>query len=56
MTSVSEEFDKAQLAYLQMLVDSGCKLIFRTVLFGKEYVWMKDSFGQIFLERIPSDA
>lgn len=48
-----EQLDDAQHMYLQMLLDSGCKLLFRTFLFGKYYVWMKDAQGAIFLERIP---
>lgn len=47
------ELDDAQLMYLQMLLDGGCKFLFKTYLFGKSYVWMKDSTGSIFLERIP---
>lgn len=50
------QLNDAQYMYLQMLLDAGCKFLFRTVLFGKSYVWMKDREGQIFLERIPEDA
>lgn len=49
-----EQLDKAQLQYLQLLRDAGCKFVFKTELFGKTYVWMKDTFGVHFLERIPS--
>lgn len=45
--------DPSQMQFLQLLFDSGCKFIFRTELFGKDYVWMKDRFGSIFLERLP---
>lgn len=51
--AVREQLDEAQYAYLQMLLDAGCKFQFRTVLFGKSYVWMKDPQGNTFLERIP---
>lgn len=51
--SAREQLDDAQYMYLQMLLDSGCKFLFRTVLFGKYYVWMKDAQGAVFLERIP---
>lgn len=50
------ELDDAQMLYLQMLLDGGCKFVFKTRIFGKAYVWMKDSTGQIFLERIPEGA
>lgn len=53
--SVNEQLDEAQLAYLQLLVDAGCKFLFRTELFGKSYVWMKDSAGTHFLERLPNE-
>jgi hypothetical protein len=45
--------DSAQNQFLQLLYDAGCKFLFRTELFGKEYVWMKDRTGAIFLERMP---
>ena len=51
-----EELDAAQLSYLKLLLDAGSKFRFRTVLFGKDYVWMTDRFDQWFLERIPADA
>lgn len=47
------QLDDAQFGYLQMLLDAGCKFLFRTTFFGKSYVWMKDRSGAIFLERIP---
>lgn len=50
---MTNELDQNQLLYLQLLRDSGCKFLFRTVLYGKTYVWMKDKFGTHFLERIP---
>lgn len=43
----------AQSAYLNLLLESGCKFLFRTIIAGKEYVWVKDKYGQIFLERVP---
>lgn len=49
-----EEFSVAQMKYLEVLLDGGCKFVFRTVLFGKHYVWMKDRFGVHFLERMPA--
>jgi hypothetical protein len=39
-----------------MLLDAGCKFLNKTWLFGKDYVWMKDPHGTIFLERIPEGA
>lgn len=51
---MNEELSKAQTQYLSILLDNGCKFVFRTVLFGKHYVWMKDKFGVHFLERIPA--
>lgn len=56
MTEAEKNLDDAQLMYLQMLIDGGCKLLFKTELFGKRYVWMQDRAGSIFLERIPADA
>lgn len=49
------QLDDAQYAYLQLLLDAGCKFQFRTTLFGKSYVWMKDPRGDVFLERIPEN-
>lgn len=51
-----EQLDQAQLGFLKLLLDAGCKFLFRTRLFGKDYVWMKDRYGSIFLERIPAEA
>lgn len=51
-----QQLDSAQLVYLQLLRDAGCKFLFRTYLFGKSYVWMQDKNGITFLERIPEDA
>lgn len=53
MSAAAEHLDEAQMLYLQLLLERGCKFLFRTELFGKSYVWMKDPFGAIFLERIP---
>lgn len=47
------QLDEAQMTYLHLLLDAGCKFLFRTEHFGKPYVWMRDSTGSIFLERIP---
>ena len=49
----NSQFDEVQYKYLSLLLDAGCKFLFRTHLFGKDYVWMKDKYGQIFLEKIP---
>lgn len=54
--AAQEQLDEAQFTYLQLLLDAGCKFLFRTVLFGKEYVWMKDASGDTFLERLPENA
>ncbi len=60
--AAQEQLDEAQLAYLQMLLNAGCKFLFRTELprggwaKPKPYVMMKDQYGSIFLERIPDDA
>jgi hypothetical protein len=40
--------------YLGLLIEAGCKVMGRTVLFDKDYVWMKDTGNNWFLERIPS--
>jgi hypothetical protein len=45
--------DETQITYLNLLLDRGCKFTLRTFLFGKDYVWMKDPNGEIFLERLP---
>ena len=56
-----DELDDAQLRYLQLLTDAGCKILFRTELpygewaVSKNYVWMKSPEGTIFLESIPND-
>jgi hypothetical protein len=44
---------EAQRMYLQALLDRGYKFLFKTWKFGKPYVWVKDSTGHIFLERVP---
>lgn len=51
---MNEDFSPAQYKYLETLIDGGCKFKFRTILFGKHYVWMTDRFGVWFLERIPA--
>lgn len=48
-----EALDEAHMAYLNILLESGCKIVNKTVIAGKEYVWMKDKFGTHFLERLP---
>lgn len=50
-----EQLDRAQYQYLQALRDAGCKFVFRTHLFGKDYVMMKDVYGTHFLEKIPAE-
>lgn len=47
--------DDVQVNYLTRLVSAGCKIMFRSFLFGKEYVWMKDPYGQHFLETAPKE-
>ena len=46
---------ETQLIYLQTLLNNGYKFKFRTHLFGKDYVWMEDVNGTVFLERIPAN-
>ena len=41
--------------YLARLLDAGCSIKNRTILFGKEYFWMKDPYGTFFLERVPEN-
>lgn len=53
MDKIKENLNDAQYLYLQMLLDSGCKFLFRTEHFGKPYVWMQDKFGSTFMERLP---
>ena len=48
--------NNTQLVYLQMLLDRGYKFKFKTELFGKSYVWMEDTHGTVFLERVPDGA
>lgn len=50
---MNNPLDDAQYTYLTLLLDNGCKFRLRTVLFGKEYVWMRDTEGTHFLERLP---
>ena len=45
----------AQRLYLQALLERGYKFQTRTWLFGKPYVWIKDTTGKLFLERIPME-
>jgi hypothetical protein len=53
---IKAQMNDAQAYYLQLLIDSGCKFLFRTEHFGKPYVWMKDKYGSTFMERLPDDA
>jgi hypothetical protein len=58
MTEVKDTIDaEAQRAYLQMLLDAGCKFLLKTWLFGKPYVWVQSAKpeSKIFLERIPME-
>lgn len=48
-----EALDESQMVYLNALLESGCKFLYKTHIAGKQYVWMKDKFGQHFLERLP---
>lgn len=56
---VQKQQDDAQMLYLSMLLDRGCEFLFKTTIPAypwasqKEYVWMRDSHGDIFLERLP---
>lgn len=53
-TEVKDTIDaEAQKMYLQALLDRGYKFRLRTWLFGKPYVWITDTTGKWFLERIP---
>lgn len=56
LEAAQAQLDEVQFTYLRLLLDGGCKFLFRTVLFGKDYVWMKDRDGQHFLERLPENA
>jgi len=56
MTDKTDTIDaEAQQVYLQMLLDSGCKFLMKSILFGKPYVWIQSPApeNKIFLERIP---
>lgn len=37
-------------AFIQYATRLGHKILFKTVLFEKEYVWMQDHEGTIYLE------
>lgn len=39
-------------AFILYATKLGHKILFRTSLFGKDYVWMKDQEGTIYLERL----
>lgn len=47
----------AQRTYLQLLLDSGCKFLMKSFLFGKPYVWVQSPAPEkkIFLERFPME-
>lgn len=42
---------EANRRYLTGLVDAGCKALFHATYFGKDYVWLRDPHGKVFLER-----
>lgn len=46
------DLEVAQQIYLKHLINAGCKIVFATEIYGKEYVWMKDPAGTLFLERV----
>lgn len=46
--------DEALDMYLGLLLQAGCVMRGRTILFDKPYVWMTDPRGTYFLERIPA--
>lgn len=52
---VAKMDDEAVSIYLGLLIQAGCKVQSRTTLFGKDYVWMEDKYGQTFLERLPDE-
>jgi len=56
MASEIYDDEQSMMQYLTALVDAGCKIDFRTELFGKPYVWMRDPMGNTFLERLPDAA
>lgn len=53
---MDDNFNDYQMYYLQLLLDRGCKLLFKTYHFGKPYVWMKDPYGSTFMERLPDEV
>ncbi len=55
MDEVTASLNEAQKIYLSVLIDAGCKPLFRTNWFGKSYVMMKDPQGVHFAERLPDD-
>lgn len=56
-----DELDKAQLNYLQLLIDAGCKIRFKTLIprgdwaLPRTYVCMTGPQGGTFFEKIPDD-
>lgn len=48
------DFDDAQMHYLHLLVDAGCKLRAKAEYFGKEYAWLTGPDGTWFLESLPA--
>ena len=56
MSDVKDTIDAdAQRLYLTALLERGYKFRLRTVLFGKPYVWIQDTYGTFFLERLPME-
>lgn len=54
MSDVKDTIDAdAQRLYLTALLERGYKFRLRTILFGKPYVWITDTTGHWFLERLP---
>ena len=51
--NMTPEVDSATETYLALLLEAGCKIRYKTLLFGKPYAWLTDRYGVWFLERIP---
>lgn len=46
------EFEIPKNSFVAMAIAAGHKVLFHTVLFGKDYMWLQDLDGTIYLERI----
>lgn len=49
---MKHDFEIPADSFIAFAVNAGHRILFHTVLFGKDYMWMQDIDGTIYLERM----